>query len=704
MKRLKNRIIAAATALIISLTSVSATAFASETNVITQTVDAKTAGVSVNSTNVKIYGLDTAYKDVLEIPNNLQQKFQIKVTGANNATYKVIKGESVSVSSKGLITPNYKTYYWNGGIGTSWPTGAEGEVRKDSGIYGESTVRVTANGNNIDIKVNFIDYAEETVDKKMDDFIKKNLPQNATGYDMVEVAAKFAASFEYDAHYSSAKSMVIFGGGDCWASTAAVIKMCEKMGIKAWSRNGNRDPGAGSGHMNAMALADGKYYEIEAGYYEPAPRYYSIKLRTSLFSRLSGTVYQYDGEKVPATLKIPAKIDGVTITAIGENFINWSSTLKKVIIPNGVTTLKKSAFNSCDNLKTLNIPKSVSQIGEFVFTGCTNLTEFTCDEANPNYTISDGVLYNKNKSEIIAVPAASAVTIPSSVKNISDYAFYYNSNITSVTVPGSVKKIGEGVFAKCSSLKTIELKKGVKEIGDYAIAECKDAVIIIPDTVTTISDNAFYSSSNITIYSSPNSAAAEFAKNNNIPWKDVNFTPKAVTGFKVQSKTNNSVTLVWDKSSGASGYCVYQYNTETNTYKKVKVVAGTKAVIKNLQSSSTYKYIVRPYFRAGSKVNYGGKSKTITAYTLPNNPSGVKITAGVKKATISWNKSSDATGYRIYQKVNGKYKLIKTVTSAKYTVTGLKSGGKYDFKITAYKDFGNTIKASTGVIRSVTVQ
>jgi hypothetical protein len=58
--------------------------------------------------------------------------------------------------------------------------------------------------------------------------------------------------------------MVIYEGGDCWASTATIIRLCNMVGIKAHGRSASRDSGAGSGHQNAIALINGKYYISEA--------------------------------------------------------------------------------------------------------------------------------------------------------------------------------------------------------------------------------------------------------------------------------------------------------------------------------------------------------------------------------------------------------------------------------------------------------
>lgn len=482
------------------------------------------AQLVVNSTNVTLYGINNWAEDYLAIPENMATSFQLAVSGASNPTYRVIKGNSVEVSSDGLITPRYKLMYWynSGGYSVGYSSPMEGveptRITRE-GVYGESTVRVMAGSQSVDIVVSFMDYTPIYANQVMDQYIAENITASMTAYEKVEQACKFAASYDYSASHSSAVSMIICGGGDCWASTDAIIQICEKLGLKAWSRNGNRDYGSGSGHMNAMVEADGIYYEAEAGYNETAPRYYYVKERDSLYSYRYNSnyngieLYQYDGPKKIAVHEIPEEINGQKVVGIGESFLSMDRTVVTVKLPSTLRYINSSAFNSCTELQNVDIPASVEMIKNLVFTQCPKLVNLTCDSNNPYFSASDGCLYNKDKTILLYAPAVGTLAVPNTVKTIGAYAFYYNSNLTSVTIPESVTSLEEGAFGHCNNMKeAIFVGNSLESLGDYAFAECDSLEkIVLPASLTTISNTAFYNCSGFTIYAPKGSYAETYA-------------------------------------------------------------------------------------------------------------------------------------------------------------------------------------------------
>ena len=99
-------------------------------------------------------------------------------------------------------------------------------------------------------------------------------------------------------------------------------------------------------------------------------------------------------------------------------------SVKKVVIEDGVTSIRNSAFYDCNSLTSITIPNSVTSIGAYAFSNCYYLTN---------------------------------ITIPNSVTSIENYAFRSCSSLTSITIPDSVTSIGDYVFISCSSLTTISL-------------------------------------------------------------------------------------------------------------------------------------------------------------------------------------------------------------------------------------------------------
>ncbi len=470
-------------------------------------VDFSAFAATINSKEINLYYLTESYAEKISIPNNYNKSFQLKVSGASSVSYSVVSGDTATVSSSGLVQPKGTTWYWYGSMGTTFPMPDYGEPTRVETDYeeGDTVIQVRADKQTFNVNVHVYDYSVVYADNVMNNYIKSNVKSGMTDYEKVVLCAKFTASYDYSASYSSATSMIIFGGGDCWASTDSVIKMAEKFGFDAWQRNGNRDPGAGTGHMNAMVqVTDGTYYEVEAGYSNPSPRPYNVKERTSLFSTFYNPysdngvyVYQYDGKTTPASLVVPNTFDGAPVTEIGEKFIQLNDSVKQVQLPDTVKIIGDSAFNSCENLESINIPASLETLGNFVFTKCNKLTDIKSKSSN--YPASNGMIYNKDKSVLLYAPAVNSINIPASVKTIRQYAFYHNYNIKNAVVPNTVKVIEEGAFGNCENLESVTLfNESLTDIGCFAFAYCyKLERIVVPKSVSLIDKNAFYNCSKL---------------------------------------------------------------------------------------------------------------------------------------------------------------------------------------------------------------
>lgn len=163
-------------------------------------------------------------------------------------------------------------------------------------------------------------------------------------------------------------------------------------------------------------------------------------------------------------------------------------------IPSNITRVAKNAFTGCDKLTSIEIPSSVTNIDDYVFTDCKRLTNINVASDNPNYSSESGILYDKNKTEIICVPAGinGNFSIPSSVKSIRKGAFASCIGLTNVTIPSSVTSIGESAFYNCTSLNTVNIPSGVTAIKDLSFAKCTNLTNInIHTGITEISFLAF---------------------------------------------------------------------------------------------------------------------------------------------------------------------------------------------------------------------
>ncbi len=428
--------------------------------------------VMAETVETTIYGLSSSYTEKITIPQDVAQSYQIPVTGSG-VTYTVSSGSSAKVSETGLVTPRFT--YWKS-QGRYSVSVSEGEEYDYYTLKTGDTIIVAKSGStSYTYKIHVVDYATIYCDKVMEDYIATNITEGMSDLEKVTAICKFPAGYDYSPYYSNANSMIINGGGDCWASTDAIIKLSEKLGIKAWRRNGNKDSGAGSGHMNAMVELNGTYYELEAGYSvakgEDGYRLYTVEERTSLFSCYTSSaglrIYQYDGYDTTGELVIPETIDGKTVVEICDSAFS-SADFTKITLPDTITRIGDFAFTTCTNMTSFEIPASVTELGVGPFTNCTSLTNITIDSGNTSYKMLDQAIYTKDGTTLVNCPNAKSITIPNTVTSIADYAIYYNSKIEKLMIPASVTTIGEGGISTCSSLKSITIEgEGLTEIANH---------------------------------------------------------------------------------------------------------------------------------------------------------------------------------------------------------------------------------------------
>ena len=185
-----------------------------------------------------------------------------------------------------------------------------------------------------------------------------------------------------------------------------------------------------------------------------------------------------------------------SVTSIGSSAFEGCTGLTSIEIPNSVTSINDNVFQNCTGLTSLTIPNSVTSIGSNAFYGCVNLTNISVSPENEKYCSIDGVLYSKDKSQIIVCPAGKkgSVIIPNSITEIGADAFRDCSGLTSIEIPNSVTYIGEYAFSECTGLTQIVIQSSVTSIGKYAFNGCNlhPLKIMSVNPQIYISNKAFY--------------------------------------------------------------------------------------------------------------------------------------------------------------------------------------------------------------------
>ena len=191
------------------------------------------------------------------------------------------------------------------------------------------------------------------------------------------------------------------------------------------------------------------------------------------FEMLDDGTYEiigYNGEE--ETLEFPNMYDGKAVTSIGESVFCNGNRIKSVTIPDSITNINPNAFEYCFSLAEINVSPD-----------------------NNSYASQNGVLFNKDKTELVAYPIgvlAESYTIPDGVTTIGDYAFRGSESLKSVIIPTSVTTVGEYAFDSCVDLESITIPDSVTAINCGAFEACTSLTgITIPGSVSEIGKRAF---------------------------------------------------------------------------------------------------------------------------------------------------------------------------------------------------------------------
>ena len=168
-----------------------------------------------------------------------------------------------------------------------------------------------------------------------------------------------------------------------------------------------------------------------------------------------------------ANISIPS-----TVKSIGERVFENCEKLTSVIIPDTVTSIEERAFYCCSEMTSIFIPASVSSIGNNAFGNCSKLSEITVSNDNKYYMSKEGVLFDKSMSKLICYPEGKEVTsytIPESVTSLEPYALQ-GSSLNTIQLPNKLTLIREGALSYMSGISSINIPENVTDIEPYAFA------------------------------------------------------------------------------------------------------------------------------------------------------------------------------------------------------------------------------------------
>ena len=193
-----------------------------------------------------------------------------------------------------------------------------------------------------------------------------------------------------------------------------------------------------------------------------------------------------------------------SVTSIGSDAFRYCSSLTSITIPNGVTSIGSSAFYGCAGLRSITVPDGIKSIYSSMFYGCTNLIDV--EIPNSVTRIEACAFYNCTN--------LTKVELPNGLTYLGADVFH-GTSITSIYIPKSLTLCGHrsvgvrglydsGPFTGATLLTTVEFENGIESIPSYILtasgyipednSSTKSSIseIIIPNSVTSIGESAFY--------------------------------------------------------------------------------------------------------------------------------------------------------------------------------------------------------------------
>ena len=426
-----------------------------------------------------------------------------------------------------------------------------------------------------------------------------------------------------------------------------------------------------------------------------------------------------------------------SVTNIGSYAFYNCNGLTSITIPEGVTTIGDYAFQYCTGLTSVSIPSTMSSIGKLAFEYCNALTrvdisdlaawcgisfaaddelwsDFFGSESNPLY---------KAKHLFLNGVEAENIVIPNTVTSIGDFAFNCCKSLRSVVFPNSVLTIGKHAFNGCDSLRSVVIPSSVKTIsanafylsnnlsevhisditswcsisfGEYGnplmggghlyLNDDEVTHLIIPDSVTNISDNAFYNCHGLTQLTLgkdlQNIGTNSFSRCTDLSEIICNATSVP----DIQANTFNQVsreTKVWVSAEKVDEYKEHIYWGEFDIEPQgaISVVTDTLHIISATNSAE----IIWPTVNGANLYELNITKGDEDICTLIFDAMG-QLTSTVSNAPAR-NKSPQQN--------------TEQITGLSFTVFGLESNTQYAYSIIAKDDTDTPIETYTGTFTTL---
>lgn len=407
-----------------------------------------------------------------------------------------------------------------------------------------------------------------------------------------------------------------------------------------------------------------------------------------------------------------------SVTQIELSAFSGCSSLQNMVIPDNVVSIGAMAFSNCNSMISVTISRGVEKIGYDVFSGCSSLTGIQVSSENGEYASLDGVLYNKELTEVVKCPEGKKgeVVLPGTVTEFSTSpigfcshcsehspieAFRNCKNLTSIVIQEGITSLPRHVFYDCTSMIKLTLPESLERIGNSdrnqgnskeILKDCRNlTLIVMPDSFAesyakrarikyiyaeekNIPCSHSWGTEVIPATSYQNGKITETCAKCGEKTITMIYAPNVISLSKTSVTYNNKTQKPSITIKDSQGNFLNSTNDYTVAYPKIMKNVGQYTVIINF------------------KGNYSGTVKK-TFRIVPQGTSLSKTMAKKKGFTVKWKKQAkQTTGYEIAYSTNSKFpkkstkivpvRMNKTVSKS---IIKLKPNKKYYVRIRTYK-------------------
>ncbi|MBQ1386171.1 MAG: leucine-rich repeat protein, partial [Erysipelotrichales bacterium] len=396
-----------------------------------------------------------------------------------------------------------------------------------------------------------------------------------------------------------------------------------------------------------------------------------VSVDSVLFTKDKKTLITYPARKPGSSYTVPS-----TVTTLWPEAFSEVASLTEITLPEGLEEICDEVFMEA-SIQKIYIPASVKEIGRAPFASMPFLNDITVDPANEYYTSIDGVLFDKDVTELIQYPRRKTdliyYNIPSTVKTIGTMAFSYVHWPEGITLPDGLTTIRQHGFDFTACVEEFRIPASLKTVG-----YCSFDLNLHLERVYYAGTESQWN--NISI----DSGNSYLTKAERI------YGEPGLTIKSIASDDTGKPILSWTSVKGASKYKLSYSTSENGTYSSLKTLTGTHFEHSGAKLGKTYYYKVSALNSSGSVLE---TSEPVSCLCLPAAPASFKAetvsSTGYPKLT--WTAVDGAVKYeiKVSEKIRTGYTVLTEATGTSYTHKSAKPGTTYYYQIRPIDADGN---------------